>query len=560
MMKHTLHAAAMLSLWALASPTLAQDDDGDVIQTSKDFSIDVSQPYAVVDAQTKTYFTIGRTLLSVKVDGRDLMIMTHDLDNLKVKTTRMYEDALKGMVYQGVIELDGRFFVTYSDWVKEKKSFVLYQREIDAEAGTFKDKGSELLTIKGKLTPAMPGEWAYMYYGVGLAMSDASYGRFNYNYSHDGKKVMIQYRKKPEEKDDSKSHDVIGLACFGPGMEKIWAQEARMPYTEEAMDIEDYSVDSEGNMYILAKVRKDGSARDQKKGEKEANYVIELLSLKANTTEVKATPIEIGSKFISTISLYEAGDTDDMLCAGTYTMGGKKRDIADGIFYFRLGKDGGVKNMAFSEIPVDILNQYANKREKKRNEKEEDEDEAGFRSLRMRNLFVNSDGSVVLVGEQHYVAETVTMTPNGMRRTIIYYYRDVLVTKLKSDGTLAWMRKLPKHQSGQSGRGGMGMRYFNSGKSHYITFLDNVKNMSLTPDKPPAKHADGAGGFFTAYKIDDATGEVTRHSIFDMRDVKGMKLYQFMTSRIQETGRNEFVVEAYKKKKEDVLIRVHIND
>ena len=131
---------------------------------------------------------------------------------------------------------------------------------------------------------------------------------------------------------------------------------------------------------------------------------------------------------------------------------------------------------------------------------------------------------------------------------------------MNADGSLAWMRKLPKYQIGTNGRGGMGMEHIASGKSHYFFFLDNLKNMALTPDKAPARHMDGAGGFFTAYKIDDATGEVTRHSVFDMRDVKGTEVFQFMTSRIQVVDENEFVVEVYKKQKEDVLIKVKIND
>lgn len=549
MKRQLVHGATVLFLLvALVSPASAQDD---IVHTSKDFTVVLGPPYPVVDAPTKLYFTKGNTLISVKIEGKDITLMTHDAGTLKLLTTRLQEGELKDRVFEGVIELGDRFFLTYSEWDKAKGIMTLYEREIDVEAGNFTEKASELLRVSGKVsgTLSMTG-----FYRFGVT------DQFNYHYSHDGNKVMVQYRKKPEVKDDSKSHDLIGLVCFGPGLEKLWEQEFRMPYTEEEMDIEDYSVDRDGNSYILAKVRKDGSDRDKKRGEDEANYRIELLRVKSNTSEVSTTPVAIGDKFISSISLYEAGDGGDMLCAGSYNTGGKKWYIADGIFYFLLGKDGGVSNLVFHEIPVDILNQYASKGEKKKNDKAEEEDEAGFRSLEMRKLYVAQDGSAVISGEQYYEVTTTTYSNGRTTTTTRYFYRDILVTKVNADGSLAWMRKLPKYQIGTNGRGGMGMEHIASGKSHYFFFLDNLKNMALTPDKAPARHMDGAGGFFTAYKIDDATGEVTRHSVFDMRDVKGTEVFQFMTSRIQVVDENEFVVEVYKKQKEDVLIKVKIND
>jgi hypothetical protein len=72
----------------------------------------------------------------------------------------------------------------------------------------------------------------------------------------------------------------------------------------------------------------------------------------------------------------------------------------------------------------------------------------------------------------------------------------------------------------------------------------------------PTRHSDGAGGFLTAYKIDDITGQTKKEYILDTRDVRGIELYQFRTSRIIPVSSNEFVFESYKKKKEDVMIKV----
>jgi hypothetical protein len=45
-----------------------------------------------------------------------------------------------------------------------------------------------------------------------------------------------------------------------------------------------------------------------------------------------------------------------------------------------------------------------------------------------------------------------------------------------------------------------------------------------------------------------------------MRDVNGIPVYQFSTDRIVQSSSDEMILELYKKKKEDVLIRVNIKE
>jgi hypothetical protein len=167
----------------------------------------------------------------------------------------------------------------------------------------------------------------------------------------------------------------------------------------------------------------------------------------------------------------------------------------------------------------------------------------------MRELNVYEDGSSLLVGEQHYIIQHTTRNANGVTQTTYtYHYNDILAVKIDADGELEWMKKLGKKQTGSSGQGGMSYKYMKGNGAHYFIFLDNVKNLDLALDERPAGHSDGAGGFLTAYKIDDATGAVSKVSLFDLRDVYGINVYQFKIGRIVQTGPNEIIVEVYKKK------------
>ena len=104
----------------------------------------------------------------------------------------------------------------------------------------------------------------------------------------------------------------------------------------------------------------------------------------------------------------------------------------------------------------------------------------------------------------------------------------------------------------------MSYQYMFQNGNHYVLFLDNKKNLELPLNKVPANHTDGQGGFLTAYKISDAKGAVSKLSLFDMRDLQGTEVYQFMTDRILPLSGNEFVIELYKKQKEDLLIKVSL--
>jgi hypothetical protein len=120
------------------------------------------------------------------------------------------------------------------------------------------------------------------------------------------------------------------------------------------------------------------------------------------------------------------------------------------------------------------------------------------------------------------------------------------------------MKKVPKRQQGSAGRGGMSFRYFSDKDDYYFVFLDNQKNLDLPKDELPARHIDGQGGFLALHMINDKTGDVSKSMVLDTRDVKGMAIYQFAPSRIVGTDRLTFVFEAYKKQKEDVLIKVKL--
>lgn len=519
-------------------------------QLSKDYSYTVSKPYKVFDAFEKLYFYKNDQILTVKLDGKEIMLQKFSSkgDKVEFKSEKLYlakELFPKNYVVEEVMEFNDKFYLFYASWDGDNEKEQLFVREIDFEKGEFIGENRLLIKVDGKVTGTS---------AIGFNLK----GKFTFLVSSDKNKMLVKYRKKPEVKRDTKSWDIIGIQAFENDLQPTWNNELTMPYTERRMDVLDYTIDRQANAYILAKVYHDDSNDDKKKKkDKEANYHVELFRIPAGTNKINITKIEVKDKFINGLWMYESPG-DYMVCAGFFN-NGKNRKAADGIMVFKVKKEGGIFDESFNEIPLEVINQNLRaktrrKNEKKEKEKEEDGEGEGaeLQDLVMDKIVINPDGSLVLVGEQyfmqaHYTQKSVYYT---------YHYNDILVAKIDPAGSMAWIKKLPKRQQGSRGQGGMSYKHFFANNNHYLLYLDNVKNYNLPDEKTPALHSDGQGGYFTSYKINDASGESVNSSVFDMRNVDDMTMYQFSINRILPISKDEFVIEFYKKKKEDVMMKV----
>lgn len=517
------------------------------------FDYDVSTPYRVIDGAEKYYFSTPKDgiVLSAKRDGKDIYIQRFDANTMKETARNKFSDMPQGFVIEYMGWFKDRAFCYFSVWDKKNTTEQLFYRELDFKNCGFKGKEKRIIAVKGKLTGAPVVTMGWWSMGV--------VDKFSFLMSHDSSKLLIQCRKKPEKRNDAINHDIIGMYVFDEDLNQITGNEVKMPYTEKRMDNIDYHINSEGIPHILAKVRKDDSGKDYVGvgKNKEANYNIELFRVDIPNSKIKATKINVEGYFLKDIWMYDGPD-NAMICSGFYNNIKTSRswDNADGIFLFRMKEEGGIKTKNFYEIPLEIINQYEKAGVQKRNENKEKKDKAEFSNLQLRRVVVQNDNSIIIAGETYYRVYHRTSNGGGY---YTYHYEDMLMTKISPEGELLWMKKLPKKQSGRRPRGGLGFKYIALDGNHYLVFLDNVKNMTLGLDQRAALHMDGAGGYLTAYKINDATGKVSKVSIFDTKNVRGgLAVKQFHTGRILQVGEEEFIIELYKGQKEDVMIKIKV--
>lgn len=520
---------------------------------SKDYNYSVSAPYKVFDASEKIYFSKNSQSLAVKFDGKEVLIQKFDSDKPAFLKEKLYEKFFpKNYQVESVMKVGERFFVFYSSWNGDEDKEQLFYAEIDFEKGEFLTP-KLMFQVNGKIAGSLVG-------GGFMGFSLSVQNKFDFLQSYDKNKLLVQYRKKPEVKSDKKSYDIIGLVAFDSNLNEISNNEIKMPYTERRMNNLDYQLDNDGNLYLLVKVFHDDSNDDKKRKRDEvANYHLELFFLKKGSVEFKISKFENRDKFITKLWLFDSPQ-NYLACGGFYSNGKGDLDDSDGILAFKIDKSGNIYDNIYHDIPVEILNQYESNKTKKKNEKKERKgDEAKFSDLVLRDFIINTDGSIVLVGEQYFTITHTTSSMNGgMKTYYTYHYNDILVTKIGMGGKLEWMKKIPKTQTGSRGQGGMSYKYFSANNKHFLIFLDNVKNIDLPIDKTPALHSDGHGGYLTAVKISDSDGSLTKSSILNGRDIEDFQMHQFSVDRVFKTSENTFMLEVYKKKKEDIMIKVEM--
>lgn len=557
---------------------------------SKDYSYSVSEPYKVFDAKHKFYFAEENEAMSVKFDGPDIMIQKFDSQKPAFKKDKLYEKFFpKNYEIEDLLKVGGSYYVFFSSWDGDKEKEQLFTQQIDFASGEFLGTPMLLFDVNGKVTRHKNEDPGKRNWQFGFALGGC---KFEIVTSQNRNKVLIQYRKKPEVKSDVKSFDIIGLCALDGNMQKQSVQEVTMPYTERRMNNLDYKLDNKGDLYLLTKVFHDDSNKEKKRKDTVANYHIELFRIKSGGDKIDITKFDNRDKFMNGLWIFDT-NKDYLVCGGYYSNG--KGDLkgrtgsewfgggkisptgeSDGVVAFKIRNDGTIYDEYFHEIPLDILNAFEGKRTARRNaRKEENGISAKIPYLMLKNIQVLDDGSMMLVGEQFYMEQQNNAAgingsgfgPGPMRTTNFgfrnvqydYHYGDILATKIAADGSLSFMNKIPKEQVGTKGLGGMSYKYFFANNTHYFVYLDNVKNIDLPEGKKPARHSDGQGGYLTCVKMSNPDGDLKKGSILNAREVEDFKIYQFATNRIVQTSENSFMVEAYKKQKEDIMIKVTLN-
>ena len=433
-----------------------------------------------------------------KGDDMIFQIFDKDFKNVKKLETVLLPEESKKYANEGFFSVKNDYFWFYSTWDRKTETERLFALPFNKEKLSFEGKAINLIET-GRLDP---------------------YLKYRFNYSTDSTKMLVTYRVKPKEKRDKLNKDIIGFNLFDNKMNKLYAGEIEMPYSEFDMNNLDYEVDSRGNIYMLTEVKINNSLDGEVIKDKSGKYAYryELIRVDQKNNTLQAIKINLENKYTNSVILSEDLN-HDIVIAGYYS--DKKNSTgSDGAYIIRLEYDANnaVKNIktTYCEFPAETLKAYESARVKKRMEKKDKEGDLEASNLTFRKMIFYPDGSVLIIGEEYYVVTHTHYNGKTTYTTYTYYYNDILALKADKDGKTVWCNKIPKQQSG-SGTADLSFHHHAYAGEDYFFYLDNIKNIDLALTETPAPHSSGRGGYLTCVKI-GKDGKMTKKSIFDIKE------------------------------------------
>jgi hypothetical protein len=393
----------------------------------------------------------------------------------------------------------------HSDWDKSGQREMLFADKINLQTGKIAEANIKLFE-SSKIAGASSAPRFYS-----LKTTE------KYNYSFDlAKKVLcITYRLQPEFRSDKKNFDKIGFQVFDQNMKKLWSNEFTMPYTEAVMDNSDFSVDANGNAYMLAKVYDNEKRRERDKETGKPGYHYEVLKFSGESKQIISIPVSIDDNYIRETSITENA-LSGMIISCTYSKKAKGSST-DGIFLATIDANNKLAKFknGYYEFPLAELAKFETARARR---KIENKDDYEVSNLKVRDVIVEKDGGILVTCEEYRIETHYSSSSSGFSRVYYtYHYEDILAARVNASGQFEWMRKIPKKQRGAQGQGTMGFKLISDETGYYFLYLDNLKNLDIADDVAPRVHIDGYGGQVIVTKITKA-GKVSKDLLFDTRD------------------------------------------
>jgi hypothetical protein len=445
----------------------------------------------------------------------------------------------KNFKSEKLVDLGTNYFWLHSNWDKSQEKEYLYYDKIDVVNGMITATEKKII----ETTQINSFE-------VWLSLNSLRKDKYRFNFDAENKKLLISYRLIPEKIRDKENFDKIGLHVFDENMNKIWGNEFTMPYTEAIMDNADFSVDAKGNAYMLAKIYDSEKRKEKDKETGKAAYHYEVLKFTKDNKQIVHTTILIDDYFIRDATLIE-NSLHEMVITCTYSKKSKGTGT-DGIFLAMMDQTGKINKYknGYYEFPLAELEKFESARSKIKMENKTDYEAP---NLSVRNIVVESDGSILIACEERF-AVSINNYSERNYITTKYYYENILALKITAAGNFAWVRKIPKKQMGDGGIGTLSFKLISDSTGYYFLFLDNKKNMELTKDEVPKYHVDGFGGQVVVAKIDNA-GTVTKELVFDTREEDVM----LFPTQFRRINGNQFIGRASIKRGDYKPLLITVN-
>jgi len=269
---------------------------------------------------------------------------------------------------------------------------------------------------------------------------------------------------------DKFSNEKIQFQYFDNNLESRWEREIEFPYKGNNFSIHRSAVDANGRVYLLVKIRYD---KDEPAGEGGPPFRYSLVTFAGDTSTVEDYELSLGNKIISDIDMYVA-DSGMVICSGFYSNRGLSQ--AAGTFFLKVNRNE-------KKTEEKILNEFDSEFASSFLESSRIKGQVELTDFKLDYFVKFKDGSFGLVAEQFLIDQICYQDfRTGMINcNYFYYYNNIIVIRMDSDGEVIWAADIPKYQESSNDAGNFSSYAFGfDGQSLHFVFNDNPKNLTET--------------------------------------------------------------------------------
>jgi len=328
---------------------------------------------------------------------------------LKSKTEINFKgNQLKGGSLLHNYNLNDKFLIIFSDYDPKADKNTLY---------------AQYITKKGIAEPK------YMELDYVLSNTKSDAGSFDVHLSRDSTKIIVMHNEKYKRNEPEK----FSLRVFDTNLNLLWNRSITLPFKDKSILLSNIVGDEKGNVYVLAQYTPVKGEKD--KGD--AEYYYKIMAFSENIKEYTEFDIDLDKNYIEDIT-FDIDKQGNLVCAGFY----KKNyftEVSDGFFFVKI--DGNTKQ-AITKSLNKIVDLYPRKSANPEKVKAKDRI-----SYRIYEIIPKADGSYIVMGEQYMFYVLVYYDAKGNRRVEYHYiYNNIVAIKLKPDGMIEWVNRIPKRQ------------------------------------------------------------------------------------------------------------------
>lgn len=349
--------------------------------------------------------------------------------------------------------------------------------------------------------------------------------------SNDQTKLLSIF-SHPDKTSKNASYNIMVL---DESLNQIWNKKVSIPYPANKFSVADVAIDNNGCVYLIAKI-------DETNKNKKMNYSFKIFSFSNNGELTSEYPINHPDKILL-FPFLKVDDNNNLICIGHFSQ--MKKTSNCGLFSTIINtKTNEQSPISFSFYDEAFLTQRLIAKDSLKIAKKTIEDREIEEGFVIEKMITLGNNDKYLIGRHGFFLNTQVSFSN-----LIQINSDLIVSYLKADGNIKWLKRIPINQDGSyPNYDAIGYSTILHNNNLYLFFNDSYRNINYSGRGSCANFFTNEYGIGVLTQF-NSDGNVKRDVIFDGRDKKIFLQPKSLT----QLNKDEYLLMGISDKKEKYL-------